>query len=232
VTKFYTRRREVRPLKPGERIDFRKGKGYFVVPAPTAPKSAPVQPPASPFAGVGLFTAWDPRAALQFKGPADWVAVQGDPESGSSTEVVTDLLHADFNVYLWEARAKNPQWQPYIGQAESQPELEACLALSPRLVGPKAIVGNPSAWTADGLNRVRAQAWELLIEWYQTDQPGLTFAKLDSRGYPITSYVIGVYHDYPLATALAQVPKGTPVSIYLAETCKPDDIDALRAWLA
>jgi hypothetical protein len=212
-------------------------------PKPKPPPPAPVKP-RSPFAGIGALTAWEPRAALQLKGLVDWVAIQGDPEGGATPDTIAALEEAGFAVYVWKARAGEPSrphgmseaaWSDtsdwaFIGQAEAQSELEACLALNPP--GPKALVGNVGDWTLTSMDHARIQGWELLLEFYQVDQESLTFAWLDSRGYPVTSYTIGVYHDYPLRRALDQMPRGVSFSIYVAETMLPEDVEALRAWRA
>jgi hypothetical protein len=200
----------------------------------------------SPFAGIGAFTAWDPRAALQLKGLVDWVAIQGDPEGGATPDTIAALEQAGFAVYVWKARAgehtrpagmSEQAWDDtsdwaFIGQAEAQDQLEACLASALAFPLNKGLVGDPNAWTPEGIAQAKAQSWDLLLEWYGTDQPWLTFDKLDSRGYPVTSFVIGVYHDYPLQRALDQMPRGVSFSIYLAESMLPPDVEALRKWRA
>lgn len=197
---------------------------------------SPPPPAPSVFAGTGAFTAWEPAAALRLRGLADWVAVQLDPEGGQ-----VPGLSGVGPVYGWQARAWEPvatYWlKAYIGQAETQAELDACLALVTS--GPKALVGNPSAWSEDGLARARSQGWELLLEWYQNAQPWLSFDRLDSRGYPVSSFVLGCYdasgessygRRVPLADYLEQMPKGTSWSVYLAETLTDDDVEAWRRW--
>ena len=194
--------------------------------------------PRSQFAGVGVLTAWEPRSALRLAGLADWVALQGDPEGGATPDLPAALVAAGFRVYEWQARAATRRWPgvPYIGQAESQAELEACLALNPP--GPKALVGNPTAWTTESMAKARAQRWELLIECYENADPGV-WDRLDSRGYPVASVVYGCYdatgeqpggRRVPLAEYLAHPPRWPNWSAYHSETLTEDDVAAMKAW--
>ncbi len=198
------------------------------VPVPPPP---PVPPPAgSVFGGIGVLTAWDNHAAIGLK--ADWVAIQLDPEGGGGESVASLKKNGGFKyVFGWQARADLAGVQKartlgldgYIGQAESEPELQACLELGVLVGLPQAIVGNVTGWSATGQVAALKQRWDLLLEWYQVEQPQLSFDKLDSRGYPVTSFVPGIYHDYTLRSALDQMPAGTSFAPYLAETMSTAD---------
>jgi len=203
------------------------------------PVAKPPPPPVttSPFSGIGVFTAWDNHAAIGLK--ADWVAIQLDPEGGGG-ETVGSLKQAGYKrVFGWQARPDNAGVQravtlgldAYIGQAESVDQYEACLALSVGM--PHAMVGNVGDWW-DGA-RVRAHGWELILEAYDNANPGL-HTRLDSKGYPVASYLYGCYDASGeqadgSRVSLAQYRVWYPASnwsVYLAETLTAED----RAMLA
>jgi len=191
--RYYTRRREIRKLRPGEKVDFRRGKGYFIVPAlKPIPKPTPTPIPAvSPFAGKGLFTTSDADSASGH--PCDWIALQMDPEGDESPLIANNPAR----LMYWQARptadivgVANAKGIPYIAQAESMPELE--VALSCHLTVPKALVGNPSAWTPAGFAEAERQGWDLILEWYWNAQP--TYTQPNAGGYQrFVNVCFGIY---------------------------------------
>jgi hypothetical protein len=203
-------------------------------------KAAPVPPPAaSPFGGIGVFTAWDNNAAIGLP-KADWVAIQLDAEGGGGESVGSLREFGHFaRVFGWQARPDNAGVQRavtlgldgYIGQAESADQYEACLALQVGM--PHAMVGNVGAWW-DGA-RVKAHGWELILECYENAQPGV-WDRLDSKGYPVASTLYGCYdasgeqadgRRVLLSEYLHHYPVGD-WCVYLAETLAAED----RAVLA
>ena len=213
--------------------------------------------PRSPFAGFGVFTAWDNHAAIGLP-KADWAVIQLDPEGKGAETVASLKANGGYaRVFGWQARPDNAGVQRavtlgldgYIGQAESADQYEACLALSIGM--PHAMVGNVGDWW-DGA-RVRAHGWELIVEAYDNAQPDL-YKRLDSKGYPVASYCYGTYDaaserlgkdprdatPEEIAAELARGPFRIPIteyrrrypggswSCYLAETLTTED----RAVLA
>ncbi len=65
MTRFYTFKKQV-PLKPGERLGYQRGKGYYVIPAA---KPAPVPPPP-----IGLHAQKVVLMSGTQDTPSDWVA--------------------------------------------------------------------------------------------------------------------------------------------------------------
>jgi hypothetical protein len=166
--------------------------------------------------------------------------VQADPEGGSAEGGVTvttleKLKAAGLTVYAWEARPKRGYAavtafgaKGYIGQAESDEQAQACLAL-PAMGCPKAVIGNPGSWSQASFNALAANGWDLILEWYWNAQPSYTAP--NAHGYPRFSNVcFGVYD------ASAEQADGRRVSLaqykqvwhgsyscYLAETMTEDD---------
>ena len=218
-----------------------QGRVLKIQPTKPAPVPPPIVPPpsSSVFAGIGVFTAWDNHAAIGLP-KADWVVVQLDPEGGGGESVASLKESGKYErVFGWQARPDNAGVQRavtlgldgYIGQAESQDQYEACLALSIGM--PHAMVGNVGDWWDSA--RVRAHGWELIIEAYDNAQPGL-HTRLSSRGYPVASYLYGCYdasgeQGDGTRVSLAQYRLWYPASswsVYLAETLTAED----RALLA
>jgi hypothetical protein len=186
------------------------------------------RPPApSRFGGVGLFTAWDPGVILRKRPKCDWVAVTTDlfnGEPGCSPTMAAQLRVAGYRLHAWESRMEHGvgaaytlSAEGYIGQAESQQELDKCLGLATITGRPKALVGNPTAWTDDGLKKAKAAGWELILECYTNEQPWL---QPDSKGYPVSSFCYGLYpvsgHYVELADYRAALPASS-WSGYVAE---------------
>lgn len=187
--RYYTRKRDIPKLKPGQRIDFHKGRGYFVTPKRPA-KPIPVPPehepdrPASLFSGQGVFTTSDSTTALGYK--CDWLAIQMDPEgdhdveAGMAGEICWWMARPTENV-LAIARHR---LVPFIGQAENEAELQVCLALGRGGLNiPHALIGNPGAWSPEGAQEAVEQGWDLILEWYWTNTPSYTSPDADQ--YPL-----------------------------------------------
>lgn len=194
---------------------------------------------ASPFAGKGIFTAWDNHAAIGLK--ADWVAVQLDPEGKGAESIGSLKEYGGYRyVYGWQARpdldgvltARTRGLDGYIGQAENEAEYEACLGLG-KLAGlPHALVGNCGDWWNGA--RVADLGWELILEAYEGADPGV-LERLDSKGYPVASTLYGCYdatseqpggRRVPLAEYRLRYPVDN-WSVYLAETLTPADRELL-----
>lgn len=223
-------------------------------PAVAVAEGAVASPPRSAFSGIGVFTAWEPTAANGLK--CDWIAVQLDEESGANLDTVK-ALKGTHVVHGWEARPSEAgvwlanEWgcAGYIGQAETQEQIDACLALDTSKFEHTALVGNPSAWTRDAFNRAALQGWELLLEWYWNAQP--SYKAPNASFYPhFTSVVFGSYNAAKerLGKELSEATRGeiaaeeakgpfyVPLSayravwqgnyaVYLGETLSPDSPD-------
>jgi hypothetical protein len=201
----------------------------------TSPVSVP-----DPFAGKGLFTAWDAPAALRARDGVDWVAV--DPDFATPAQV-RELKDAGFRIVIWQPLATQEGVDAvvrygaagYIAQAEGPEQLEAAEALASRIAVPKALVTNnfmdqyPPGWIA-------------MPEAYQNEAAHITVAASIgdslSRGATIVVPVIGVFH--PAQPGRIQLPVGvyaddlkrlTPpgVAAYLAEEMDEKDLDAFAA---
>jgi hypothetical protein len=194
LTRFYTRKRDVPTLKPGQYLDYRERRGYFVA-TKAKPQHDPTPPPAQVvprvFAGKGVFTTSNASSANGLQ--ADWVALQMDPEGDEAP-----VIHNNpGRIMYWQARpthtivaAANAKSIPYIAQAESQAELDVALQLDLKV--PKALVGNPSSWTAAGMAEAERQGWALILEWYWQEQP--SYSSPDAGGYrQLESVCFGVY---------------------------------------
>lgn len=185
MTRFYTYKKQV-PLKPGEKIGYQRGRGYYVIPVPPAY--------ASPFSGRGVFTTSEPQVV---NGHAcDWQAAQADPEGNLSWAFIGPRQKM-----MWMARPDgdgvtraNMAHMPFIGQAESQKELDVCLALGPHIQVPKALVGNAGAWTDEGRAKALAQGWDLIQEWYWNAHPWEQSP--DAHNYPrFVNVCFGIYSE-------------------------------------
>jgi hypothetical protein len=197
--RYFTRRRDAeRHRKIGQVVDFKTGRGYYVrrAKAPPKPKLKPPAqsvPPqqASPFAGKGLFTTSDAGSASGH--PCNWVAVQQDPEGDRTPNITGNPAR----IMYWQARATqevadraNERGIPYIGQAESQPELAAVLGL--HLEVPRALVGNPTSWSPSSFAAAAERGFDLILEWYWNAMPWQ--GSPDARNYPrFVNVCFGIY---------------------------------------
>lgn len=146
----------------------------------------------SPFAGRGIFTTSDAGSASGH--PCDWVAVQMDPEGDQGV-----IQNNPARLCYWQARPTqevvdlaNERGVPFIGQAESQAELERCLAMNVRV--PKAIVGNAGSWGWEGRVIAADCGWDLIQEWYWQAHPWETAP--DADHYPrFVNVCFGIYSE-------------------------------------
>jgi len=188
-TRYYTYKRDVPKPKPGQKIDFRKGKGYFLTPVPprkpeaVPPGHGPNLPP-SMFSGRGVFTTSDTTTAFGYN--CDWSAIQMDPEGDHEVE------HGfPGRVRWWMARPTEvlareaaKQGIPFIAQAESNKELLTALALGPDVKDiPHALIGNPQTWDTQARQEAVDQGWDLILEWYWNNTPSYTSPNADN--YPL-----------------------------------------------
>jgi hypothetical protein len=221
----------------------------------------PAKPPPPPpvthrsiFSGTGMLLAWDPLVAVRrLGGLVDWVAVQAEGQSGGVPwtwpSTVAELKAAGFVVHVWEARASEGGAAVtrlganggYIGQNESRPQLDACMALPP-MTCEKALVGNPGvlpdapdAWPKD---------WYCLAEVYTNANPSAKAENVHyeawKRGCRDISLCFGLYD------ASAEQQAGTRIALrayldyarpkgllpqgfngYLGETLTEDDVACL-----
>lgn len=204
--RYYTYRKQVPKLKPGEHLDFRRGKGYFVVPAKPPPPPPPKPPPpisSSVFVGKGAFSTSDPSTLSGLD--CDWFALQMDPE-GNESPLVTNNPG---RLCYWQARpsdpivrAANEKGVPFIAQAEKMSEIEVAIGTRYRggdsaglaLSVPKALVGNPGSWTKAAFDEAVRQRWELILEWYWNAQP--SYAIPDAAQYPyLRNVCFGIYSE-------------------------------------
>lgn len=196
----------------------------------------PPPPPPSVFAGAGLFTAWDPGIILRRRPKVDWIAVTTDIFNGApgcSPTMSAQLRAAGYRVHVWESRMEKGDGacielgcEGYIGQAESNDELRSCLQIVISAFRPRALVGNPTAWEPEKAILAQQTRWELLLEGYWNEQPSL---QPDSRGYPVTSYVVGLYPGAAGRRTLAEYREHWPWlqsaswSGYVAEEMAEED---------
>ncbi len=152
---------------------------------------------------MGLWTGTDPLQALAGIFLASWVAIR--PDLCSAQDAAT--LAAHFKIFVWEDVPTDPQKHVsdfkaagYIGQAEAQNQLDACLASNAQ--PPRALVG---AYFAPG--------WTPMLEVYGVGVPSDL-----GQGFP----VLGVYDDMRLAPYLPSLGH-RDFSIYLAEGMLPED---------
>ena len=151
-------------------------------------QAPPTPPPApkSPFAGKGVFTTSEPASGLNHG--ADWVASQMDPEGGP---LAGNMMWMARPTQEMATRA-NALGVPFIAQAENQPELD--IALSLHLSVPKALIGNPHAWTKSGFDAAAAGGWDLILEWYKNAHPWETAP--DAANYPrFVNVCFGIYGE-------------------------------------
>jgi hypothetical protein len=159
--------------------------GHKVTITPVKPKPVP----SSVFGGKGLFTTSNANA---FGLGADWVAYQMDPEGTPDAG-----WDPGSRACYWMARPTQEMADkaarlsvPFIAQAETQTELDKALALT--VAKPKALIGDPSAWSAAGFAEAAAQGWELLLEFYKNAQPWLQAP--DAHSYLLFAGVVfGTY---------------------------------------
>jgi hypothetical protein len=126
------------------------------------------------------------------------VAVQADPEGGATASALLALRAAGFKLFAWEARPTRGREavvafgaDGYIGQAESEDQALACLALPP-MDCPKAVIGNPLAWTKPTFDRLAAEGWDLILEWYWNAHPWESAP--NAGGYPrFANVCFGLY---------------------------------------
>lgn len=187
---------------PGHEFDWMRKHNYQAsvalwnaVHPPANPAPPPVVPPAaSVFSGKGAFTTSEPGAVSGH--PCDWVALQADPE-GNITPPATSA-----RICWWQARptravaeAANDRGIPYIGQAENEAELTACLALSIAWKTPHALVGNMrSLMTGPNWQRAVDQGWDGIAEWYWNAHPWETGP--DGGNYPrFVNVCFGIYSE-------------------------------------
>lgn len=172
----------------------------------------------SPFAGIGLFTAWDPLAALPYTW-ASSVAIR--PDLCSHTDA--DRLRERFRLFVWEDEARHGQAAVdefgalgYIAQTEGPDQALAAATVGPSVTVPKATVGSDAYLVAGYLP---------LIECYGV--PVLDYG----TGFP----VIGVYDGQPFnqyEASLTTVAKyRRSFWVYLAEEIK-DNAPAIASFLA
>jgi hypothetical protein len=194
----------------------------------------------NPFAGKGLFTAWDPSAALRASGGVDWVAV--DPDLATPAQI-QELKDAGFRIVIWQPLATQEGVDSvvrygaagYIAQAEAPDQLEAAEALASRIAVPKALVTNnfmdqyPPGWIA-------------MPEAYQNEAERITVAASIgdslSRGAATVVPVIGVFHpaqpgriQLPVDVYADDLKRLAPpgAAAYLAEEMEQNDLDAFAA---
>ncbi len=179
----------------------------------------PPTPPASIFSGKGLFTTGNASSASGH--PCAWVAIQMDPEGDHNPPQNPAQL------CYWQARPTqqivdqaNAKRIPYIGQAESQPELERIIGTRYKGGGtqplevtvPKAIVGNPTSWDEEGFDEAARQGYRLILEWYWNAMPWQT--QPDARGYP--HFVNVCFGIYDAASEHPGQGRQLPLSAYTA----------------
>lgn len=194
--RYYTYRRDVPKLKPGQRVDFRRGHGYFVIAAPTKVKPPPVPPvkqhhpehgsvATSMFSGDGVFCTTDTDSSRGWD--AQWTAAQIDPEGDSTIGVVPGRL------CYWTARPtlaiyqrSNDEKVPLIVQSENEAEFLLAMKLYDEARGlrePHALIGKClKDWAGGRAQQIAAgNSFDLILEWYWTNEPSYTSP--DADGY-------------------------------------------------
>lgn len=174
--------------KPGQKVCFRKGCGYYLT--PTRPvKPTPVPPPhtdtipPSIFTGKGIFTTSNTDTAVGYD--AEWTAIQMDPEGDHGGTTLPGTI------CWWMARPTEDVLNvarhrliPVIFQAESEPELQTALDLGRGGLNiPHALIGNPGAWKPESKDEAVRQGWDLILEWYWNNIPSYTAP--NAEHYPL-----------------------------------------------
>jgi len=187
--------------------------GRALVALVDAMRAAPAPPPPAPrsvFAGIGIWTAWEPGAAAMLPPNVEWVAFRPDLTTPTIARAVAgkrSLIVWEANTYTGQAAVDEYGAAGYIGQAEGPGQLAAVQALGPITV-PKAIVGS-GPWLP---------GWTALLECYFVDVP----SDLGS-GFP----VLGVFEGFPLSNYLRSLGARRDFSAYLREGMTPADLDLL-----
>jgi len=196
-------------------------------PYPQVPQSGA----AGPFAGQGVFTAWDPSAALRMANPPSWVAIMPD----KITQELVDALRAKgIRIVIWEAMASQAGADAvrkygadgYIAQAEGESELAAANAIAAQIQVPKALVSN-------NFMPAYPPGWIAMPEAYTNNNPYATADQVTRdakyRGATTVVPILGLfnpdapggtkmtYADYQKALALAIAEGAAGVGAYLAE---------------
>lgn len=193
TTRYYTYKKDAKKRqKPGQKIDFRKGKGYYLTPT-SGPRPAPIPPshgpnlPASMFSGRGLFTTSDTTTAFGYH--ADWSAIQMDAEGDHEVE------HGfPGQVCWWFSRPQDGMDKieearhkliPIILEIESLAALERVLAIGRGGMNiPHAVIANNvDTWPAEGKAELAAQGWDLILEWYWNNIP--SYVSPNAANYPL-----------------------------------------------
>lgn len=179
--------------REGAHVVVRPTTAVVIPPAPTPPPK-PVPPPASMWSGRGAFTTTNVASAAGLH--ANWTAIQIDPEGDHSENVPGRLAwwcarpRAE---YYEDANARNI---PLIVQSENAGELNLALELfdGTPLHVPHALVGKVlKGWN---WQKAVAQGWDLLLEWYWTNEPNYTAP--DADNYPLFRNV--VFGTFPSET--------------------------------
>ena len=156
----------------------------------------------SAFAGVGMFTAWDPRAALPLRGLLDWVAVT--PDYGWCTPEIARELRAAFPaIHVWESGNERHRGQAavdalgafgYIGQAENLFELAASVAVRLNPTTPRALVSTVSFLPERSFWPI---GWDCIAETYWNANPHATPERMHfeatKRGARHVNLCFGLY---------------------------------------
>jgi cell wall-associated NlpC family hydrolase len=194
---------------------------------------------AGPFAGRGLFTAWDPSTAVNAPG-VDWVAVRPD----KLTAALADQIRGSGKrLIIWEDGASQAGVDAvnaygasgYIAQAEGPGQLAAAEAIAGNIHVPKAIVTNNFA---DHL----PNDWVALVEAYQNADPNSTPARVVAdalnRGARVAIPILGTYDasaeqpgvgtKIPLSEYADELKalRLPGVGAYMAESMSPDELAA------
>lgn len=207
--------------------------------SPPAPPVGDTQPPASPWAGVTLFSAHDPRVAWPLLPYVDTVVLKGDGGDQAHPDFVRQFHNLGVRVCLWfswdlpEPRSYWSVVRPQIGQAEGPGQRGECEANNT-----SAVITNVTFTDDPWLARYEC----VFTECYLNVNPAATQAALEyeavKRG---ARFVVPTYAVYdgaseqaggrkvPLAEYLAK-HSGPSMAIYTVEYMDAADVEALRQW--
>ncbi len=190
--KFYTYKKQV-PLKPGERLGYMRGRGYYAIPAPPAKPVASVR---NPLALYVLFAAQEPLQALHAS-KRYTVALSADrayrDQSVAAIGPLHDAGHAvagwcDCRVDGGTSAAEGLEFVHqyglayFIGQAESPAEFDNAMS-----VNAPVVVGNITALRQDQIDRISRGDTALICEDYWNEGGG-------RANHPaITAWCAGIY---------------------------------------
>lgn len=234
--RYYTYRKDVPPLKAGEKVNFKRGRGYYIMPPPP-----PVPlPPATHTLTLQrtLFWAQITDDAIEYATKlVNWrhALTADDGTAVPTQEQIAKLKKSSLGVDAWGVQTQIgavaiTRFRDHYGldraicQAENEPEADT--VFTPYVIGnfTREAIGAAN-WTKFKL-AVEAGDMACSHEAYDGNP-----SDDNTQGLPVSSFTLGVWLDagkhYPLPGLLAQLPVGARngVCIWHATPTLLDDTD-------